>query len=362
MLLEPRYDELVRRSRATKDGIRFAVMLEPAGFNVGAKGRVCKIIETGLDSSTSAWRVLVEAGAACRVVELDTEEVQAGAEPLFLGKLAELAEEDLEVTVDMDQLGGTISAASEMVGILGVLGRNLQAVRHRWMMSALIGMLEEDNNSIEDVMQADREGLESMLGLMISYRQIISQMDRLLSDATITAERLSMEDGAESVEASEDEEELFRRLRHRHARPGETYAQRLEDSYRSPADFSPPASSSRAREINVRMAHELQSAVATLAPNSSTVNAATTDLPDAQLRTTRRANRNALPLVQAPQMSQAEALRRRGPAMGTSSGTAPISPTTLGRTSRPSITTPPSSQISPTGGTPSRTRQVARPR
>ncbi|CAJ1330776.1 unnamed protein product, partial [Effrenium voratum] len=82
---------------------------------------------------------------------------------------------------------GPLAAAADMVNILGVLGRNLQAVRQRWMMTALVSLLDEDNG---ESLHADRQGLESMMGVMMSYRQIIHQMDTLLSQASATADRL----------------------------------------------------------------------------------------------------------------------------------------------------------------------------
>ncbi|CAJ1330777.1 unnamed protein product, partial [Effrenium voratum] len=62
-----------------------------------------------------------------------------------------------------------------------------EAVRQRWMMTALVSLLDEDNG---ESLHADRQGLESMMGVMMSYRQIIHQMDTLLSQASATADRL----------------------------------------------------------------------------------------------------------------------------------------------------------------------------
>lgn len=209
VLMEPKYEELLRWSRRSKGGC-FAVVLQPADIEVGAKGRVCRIVEN-MESSPSERRVLVEAGAACRVIELNSK-MQPAEEAMIdvdtanfvVGKLEELDEEELPARVsDM----GPLAAAADIVHILGVLGRNLQAVRQRWMMTALVSLLDEDTRALENPQAEDRQGLESMLGVMMSYRQIIHQMDALLSQATATADRLipaEREDEAhESLEAGE---------------------------------------------------------------------------------------------------------------------------------------------------------------
>lgn len=192
VLMEPKYEELLRWSRRSKGGC-FAVVLQPADIEVGAKGRVCRIVEH-MESSPSERRVLVEAGAACRVIELNSKMQPAEeamiddtAKNFVVGKLEELDEDELPARVsDM----GPLAAAADIVHILGVLGRNLQAVRQRWMMTALVSLLDEDTRALENPQAEDRQGLESMLGVMMSYRQIIHQMDALLSQATATADRL----------------------------------------------------------------------------------------------------------------------------------------------------------------------------
>ncbi|CAL1140625.1 unnamed protein product [Cladocopium goreaui] len=206
VLMEPKYEELLRWSRRSKGGC-FAVVLQPADIEVGAKGRVCRIVEH-MESSPSERRVLVEAGAACRVIELNSKMQPAEeamidtAQKFVIGKLEELDEEELPARVnDL----GPLAAAADIVHILGVLGRNLQAVRQRWMMTALVSLLDEDTRALENPQPEDRQGLESMLGVMMSYRQIIHQMDALLSQATATADRLipEREDEATSLETRE---------------------------------------------------------------------------------------------------------------------------------------------------------------
>eukprot|EP00913_Durusdinium_trenchii_P012773 g11991.t1 len=138
--MEPKYAELLEWSRKSKGGC-FAVVLQPADFEVGVR-------------ILGDRRVVVEAGAACRVIELSSEMQRAEAQStFFVGKLEELDEEELLVRInDL----GPLAAAADIVHILGVLGRNLQAVRQRWMMTALVSLLDEDTSTIES--PQDRQG------------------------------------------------------------------------------------------------------------------------------------------------------------------------------------------------------------
>lgn len=188
VLMEAKDEELLRWSRRSKGGC-FAVVLQPADIEVGAKGRVCRIVDWDPPSDR---RVLVEGGAACRVLELNVgqdspDDEGASTSNFLVGKLEELDEDELPARGnDL----GSLAAAADIVHILGVLGRNLQAVRQRWMMTALVSLLDEDTRALENSQEQDRQGLESMLGVMMSYRQIIHQMDALLSQASATADRL----------------------------------------------------------------------------------------------------------------------------------------------------------------------------
>lgn len=210
VLMEAKDEELLRWSRRSKGGC-FAVVLQPADIEVGAKGRVCRIVD--LDSPSDR-RVLVEGGAACRVLELnvghDSPDDEGSPSSNFLvGKLEELDEDELPARAnDL----GSLAAAADIVHILGVLGRNLQAVRQRWMMTALVSLLDEDTRALENSQEQDRQGLESMLGVMMSYRQIIHQMDALLSQASATADRLMPVPTGSSGPISEDPEMTWNML------------------------------------------------------------------------------------------------------------------------------------------------------
>ena len=63
------------------------MLLQPADCAVGAMGRVCRLVE-----GARAGRVLVEAGAACRVIEV-TAPTEVSS--FWVGKLEELDEADL---------------------------------------------------------------------------------------------------------------------------------------------------------------------------------------------------------------------------------------------------------------------------
>jgi len=192
-LLEPRYRLMLRRALAPGGEQRFAVVLRPAEFAVGARGRVCEILEGGEDANGDMY-VSVEGGAACRVVDVATEEVQpSGAAPLFHGELEEVDEEEMES--GGHEPPNPFAAVSEMVGILTTLGRHLRAVRrHR-------AMVFEGHGGTESLLDRELLGLEQrvfeesnlgpMLNLLAAYQQIIGQMDRVLAEASSTAEQLS---------------------------------------------------------------------------------------------------------------------------------------------------------------------------
>ncbi|CAE8602033.1 unnamed protein product [Polarella glacialis] len=164
--------------------------------------------------STSGFRggnpVTIEGEAPCRVTEL--------AAPLFRGTLEELDEDDLGLA-SSHETESTVTAASEMVDLLGELGRHLQAIRQRWMLTVLMGMTDPGQEGSagspwQGLLDSDRQGLESMLGMMSSYRQIIGQMDRLLSDASQSAEEV-----IDAVEDEDEEEGRLLRDLHRRGRP-----------------------------------------------------------------------------------------------------------------------------------------------
>lgn len=241
VMMEPKYAELLEWSRKSKGGC-FAVVLQPADFEVGAKGRVCHIVDLDLNQAPEDRRVVVEAGAACRVIELSSEMQRAEAQStFFVGKLEELDEEELLVRInDL----GPLAAAADIVHILGVLGRNLQAVRQRWMMTALVSLLDEDTSTIES--PQDRQGLESMLGVMMSYRQIIHQMDALLSQASATADRLIPPAAAvERDEEVQDEDPSFSRISSSDIGEESSHRERPED----PQEADAAAAAQNAQEL-----------------------------------------------------------------------------------------------------------------
>eukprot|EP00434_Breviolum_minutum_P039545 symbB.v1.2.035120.t1/scaffold4663.1/size36762/3 len=276
--MEAKDEELLRWSRRSKGGC-FAVVLQPADIEVGAKGRVCRIVD--LDSPSDR-RVLVEGGAACRVLELnvgrDSPDDEGPSTSNFLvGKLEELDEDELPARGnDL----GSLAAAADIVHILGVLGRNLQAVRQRWMMTALVSLLDEDTRALENSQEQDRQGLESMLGVMMSYRQIIHQMDALLSQASATADRLMppTTNRSTSGQPTSDPEMTWNMLEEA-ADVGETIA-------------SPPSTTERQRSANLQ--------TETSGPNE------VPQVSESRQGAVRMTRREPAPV------SQVEALQRRG--------------------------------------------------
>lgn len=195
----------------------FAAILEPIGFEVGARGRICEIVENGEDSNGDLYAV-VEGGSACKILEVAKEHVEQGAAPLFHGNMDEVEEEDLSdimQAVEGDSVA-PLTAATEMVDLLGALGRQLRSMRRRRQLSAFrsygdapntalafpslngnsaeqhVGMARMEDNSDLRTVAGEEEGIGAMLNLLVSYRNIITQMDRLLVEASLTAEHLGL--------------------------------------------------------------------------------------------------------------------------------------------------------------------------
>mmetsp|Transcript_100420 Transcript_100420/g.199299 ORF Transcript_100420/g.199299 Transcript_100420/m.199299 type:complete len:647 (+) Transcript_100420:54-1994(+) len=205
---EPRYKEMLRKVTASGGKRCFAAILEPIGFEVGARGRICEIIENGEDSNGDLYAV-VEGGSACKILEVAKENIEQGAAPLFHGNMDEVEEEDLSDIMHSAE-GDTmasLTAATEMVDLLGALGRQLRSMRRRRQVSALLTDGGDNGNSgeqhvgtarMEDILEDPRtaigeeEGIGAMLNLLVSYRSIITQMDRLLVEASLTAAHLSL--------------------------------------------------------------------------------------------------------------------------------------------------------------------------
>eukprot|EP00929_Paragymnodinium_shiwhaense_P065062 TRINITY_DN32658_c0_g2_i1.p1 TRINITY_DN32658_c0_g2~~TRINITY_DN32658_c0_g2_i1.p1 ORF type:complete len:701 (-),score=135.94 TRINITY_DN32658_c0_g2_i1:162-2264(-) len=240
-LFEPRYQQMISRAMAPGGGRRFAMILQPAKFQEGAKGRVCEIVE-GVHEEDGDWRIIVEGGVPCRVLCVDSEEVSGGqgAAPLFRGRLEEIAEDEMESELPAagngELEGGSftpLAAASEMIDILGTLARHLREMRRRRMLMAAgdtsaaldaeggAWQLGAGGEAVEDGDPTPRQpnwpegglgaasppgpaglppgdpeqqGYQAMLGMLLSYRQIIGQMDSLLAEASTTVARLGSED------------------------------------------------------------------------------------------------------------------------------------------------------------------------
>lgn len=233
-LFEPRYQEMIRRALAPGGDRRFAVVLRPAEFEVGARGRVCEIVESE-QGPDGEWHVVVEGGVAFQITELKSEELQPGAPPLYQGALEEVEEEELS---NIGEAWTPLVAANEMVAILGILGQHLRTMRHRRQPSVHTALdleeaedhgeresLDVEEQLLPEAFQAEQarlrlpgwrmaggsqsdegagravmsppeqEDVGAMVNLLTAYRQIIGEMDRLLIQASRTAERLGLSDG-----------------------------------------------------------------------------------------------------------------------------------------------------------------------
>jgi len=227
-LFEPRYQEMIRRAMAPGGDRRFAIVLRPAEFEVGARGRVCEIVESE-QGPDGEWLVVVEGGVAFQITEVKAEELHPGAPPLYRGALEEVEEEDL---ASNGEAWTPLVAANEMVAILGILGQHLRTMRRRRQPILYQGgeteetegrgdreLLEVEeqlfpearlrlpglraagsNAGTEDAGSSagpppEHEDVGAMVNLLMAYRQIIGEMDRLLIQASRTAERLGLSDG-----------------------------------------------------------------------------------------------------------------------------------------------------------------------
>lgn len=207
-LFEPRYREMMRRVMAPGGVRRFAIILDPAEFEAGARCRVCDIIDCA-ESPAGDWTLVIEGGEACRLISVTSEDVQAGLEPLYHGKLEE---------VDESELASLIQAAPQQTGmleILNALGIHLQAMRNRRLMLPLVGLLNDaaeferarDNvpEALASASQADElrritetslDGLNTMQNLLLAYRQLLTRMDQLIEEATNIPEDLRSDESA----------------------------------------------------------------------------------------------------------------------------------------------------------------------
>mmetsp|Transcript_33439 Transcript_33439/g.59453 ORF Transcript_33439/g.59453 Transcript_33439/m.59453 type:complete len:400 (-) Transcript_33439:43-1242(-) len=106
-IFEPRYQAMVSRAEAPGGSCRFMLITHPADpqsgavFEAGSMGRVCEIVEVQ-QHIDGPWPVKVEAGMACRVIEVTTEEIGVGAPPLFHGLVEKVQEEELSSGIGRD--------------------------------------------------------------------------------------------------------------------------------------------------------------------------------------------------------------------------------------------------------------------
>lgn len=217
---------MIRRALVPGGCRQFAFV---AAFEVGVKGRICEIV-AGSQERNGEWRIVVEGGSPCQVLDITPEALQ-DSEPLLHGNLLEVDEDELDGPPDALV---PLIAASQMVDLLGSLGRHLRQMRRRRLLLALSDGregVESDDESrpnsravgidterelatgatatlpqtresgVQTLRQpAGTDGIDgesreppdgnygAMLGLIGAYRQIISHVDRLLAEATETVD------------------------------------------------------------------------------------------------------------------------------------------------------------------------------
>lgn len=208
---EPSHLDMLRRAMAPGGLRSFAMVLQPTEIEVGARCRVCEILDS-IEGVAGDALVLVEAGVVARISAV------IGETGLVHGALEELEEED-DLPLDaaaMSSVLSPLSAATEIVGILDTLGRHLRTMRrHRLMLALMEQEIGDEINfsgaALEQSLvvrprpgtsfgesqtthtpEADEEEEDSdrMMELLTSYRQTVDQMDDLLAEASATAERL----------------------------------------------------------------------------------------------------------------------------------------------------------------------------
>lgn len=154
-LFEPRYREMIRRAVAPGGARKFAVILRPAApesgevFGVGAVGRVCEVVDSE-QSAAGDWRVTVEGGVACRVRDVNAEEVEQGAPPLFHGTLEEVDEEELNN-----------AELEDAMAVFAALRRG----RRRWRRQD-----EDDAVDLHDRHQPSHQNLDNLMSVLESLR------------------------------------------------------------------------------------------------------------------------------------------------------------------------------------------------
>lgn len=166
---EPRCREMVKRAVAPGGSRRFAAVTRTscaansgeAEIAVGARGRLCEIMES-TEGEDGAWHVIVETGAACKVLAVTAEEIYAASAPLLIGELDEIEEED-EYPEDGNEDGSEDEAV-----VLSEEGR--------------VEMLRERANLLEllnAAMELERARLEQRrleLTMLLSQRQLYQDL------------------------------------------------------------------------------------------------------------------------------------------------------------------------------------------
>eukprot|EP00929_Paragymnodinium_shiwhaense_P118892 TRINITY_DN90794_c0_g1_i1.p1 TRINITY_DN90794_c0_g1~~TRINITY_DN90794_c0_g1_i1.p1 ORF type:complete len:510 (-),score=115.59 TRINITY_DN90794_c0_g1_i1:94-1623(-) len=184
---EPRCLEMVRRAMAPGGTRRFAAVtrstvlggLPSEGeIGIGAQGRLCEILESG-EAADGSTHAIVETGAACRVLSLQTEEVDQSNQPLFIGELEEVEDEDL---VDVAPDGAeadreTFGVDSGDAAAAIVEDGRIELLRERHLLLEVL-------HATMELEQARLEQRRLQLTMLLSQRRIFEEIVGLNAQVT----------------------------------------------------------------------------------------------------------------------------------------------------------------------------------
>lgn len=170
--LEPRCWEIVKRAMAPGGTRRFAAVSGAAGrrgedIAAGAKGCLCEILEN-TEGEDGICNVIVETGAACRVLNTRKEEMHRGP-PLIIGELEELEEEE-----EGGQQDGSEDGSEDEAVVLGE-EEQLELLRERVQLLELL-------NAAMELEQARLEQRRLELTMLLSQRRLYQELIEMRSE------------------------------------------------------------------------------------------------------------------------------------------------------------------------------------
>lgn len=170
--LEARYWEIVKRAMAPGGTRRFAAVTHAGSdggeeIAIGTRGCLCEILESS-EGEDGTWNVIVETGAQCRVLSVNTEEMHRGP-ALIIGNLEELEEDEEEPDDDSAEEGNDSEAL-----VLGEEGQ-LELLRERVQLLELL-------NAAMELEQARLEQRRLELTMLLSQRRLYQELIEMQSE------------------------------------------------------------------------------------------------------------------------------------------------------------------------------------